>query len=578
LGINNPNSLVADRDLFGMSLDYEANGNIKNQTYANAQTKKTNNIWGFETRPVYSYDFTYDKLSRVLTGLLKKTSDQSQVYALSGMSYDDNGNIKTLNRNYEASKAIDKLVYSYGTANRLESLSDQAGLPNTDTKGFFDTANTTYDYDLSGNLIKDTAKGIGNVVYNHLNLVSTVSINNKTISYLYTANGQKLQATFGDGTKYEYLGGIVYKNSSLEFIPTAEGRGLPKTNGGIKYEYSLKDHLGNLRISCFCQADTALSVSQENHYDVWGGTLATLGKTGNDRYQFLGREEQAETGWVDLMKRMYDSPTARFTTVDPSPDVEGQESLSTYQYGWNNPMLRPDPNGDCPCGIGGFLNGITEALVRNVRAVTVDLPKTAQGMANMLTPFGGVQTMVGIGMQFNKTKSDWNKGDFQTRSNIVGNIVGEVGIAAIGTKGVGSLGKAGLVSDVAKVGEAGELVTVYRGVNSTSPAFKAAESGIVKPRGGILGHSDALTHNTGVNGTANSKMTSWTTNPEVAKNFALRTSGDGIVLSQQVPASSLITSPNLKTINLIQGGGRVSESEVLLKGTQKNLNVQRIGL
>ncbi|MDZ7897990.1 MAG: hypothetical protein U5N85_08175 [Arcicella sp.] len=138
-------------------------------------------------------------------------------------------------------------------------------------------------------------------------------------------------------------------------------------------------------------------------------------------------------------------------------------------------------------------------------------------------------------------------------------------------------GNAGAVGEVAKAGEAAEMVSIYRGVNSTSPAFAAAENGVVKSRGGILGHSDALTHNTGANGTANSKMTSWTTNPEVAKNFALRTSGNGVVLSQQVPASSLITSPNLKTVNLIQGGGRVSESEVLLRGTQRNLNVQRIG-
>jgi RHS repeat-associated protein len=57
---------------------------------------------------------------------------------------------------------------------------------------------------------------------------------------------------------------------------------------------------------------------------------------------------QSETGWVDLMKRMYDGPTARFTTIDPSPDVAGQESLTTYQYGWNNPLRYPDPNGDCP--------------------------------------------------------------------------------------------------------------------------------------------------------------------------------------------------------------------------------------
>jgi hypothetical protein len=34
------------------------------------------------------------------------------------------------------------------------------------------------------------------------------------------------------------------------------------------------------------------------------------------------------------------------------PVTEGQENQSTYQYGWNNPILRSDPNGDYPDGPG----------------------------------------------------------------------------------------------------------------------------------------------------------------------------------------------------------------------------------
>jgi hypothetical protein len=131
------------------------------------------------------------------------------------------------------------------------------------------------------------------------------------------------------------------------------------------------------------------------------------------------------------------------------------------------------------------------------------------------------------------------------------------------------------VSDVAKVGEASEMVSIYRGVNSTSPAFGAAESGIVKPRGGILSSSSPAAHNAG--NTANSKLTSWTTNPEVAKHYAMTTSGNGVVVSQQVPKTSLISSPNVHNVLLRQSKVTVSESEVLLKGTQRNLNVQRIG-
>ncbi|MFA7468486.1 MAG: RHS repeat-associated core domain-containing protein, partial [Desulfotomaculaceae bacterium] len=72
-------------------------------------------------------------------------------------------------------------------------------------------------------------------------------------------------------------------------------------------------------------------------------------KTGNDavnKYQFLNREKQPETGYTDLVNRFYDPTIGRFMQVDPV--TETQENYSTYQYGWNNPILRSDPNGDCP--------------------------------------------------------------------------------------------------------------------------------------------------------------------------------------------------------------------------------------
>jgi RHS repeat-associated protein len=63
-------------------------------------------------------------------------------------------------------------------------------------------------------------------------------------------------------------------------------------------------------------------------------------------FKFLNRETQQETGWIDLMARQYDAQLGVFRMVDPV--IEGQEHLSLYQYGWNNPILRSDPNGDCP--------------------------------------------------------------------------------------------------------------------------------------------------------------------------------------------------------------------------------------
>merc|ERR1712113_458653 len=97
------------------------------------------------------------------------------------------------------------------------------------------------------------------------------------------------------------------------------------------------------------------------------------------------------------------------------------------------------------------------------------------------------------------------------------------------------------------------MVTLYRGINSSGGgAYNNALKGVVKPRGGIFGHTNVLKHNTGLNGTVNSAMTSWTTNIDVALNYAYRgTIKDGVLLKIRVPNTQIIKSVNLKSVNLI---------------------------
>jgi RHS repeat-associated protein len=54
---------------------------------------------------------------------------------------------------------------------------------------------------------------------------------------------------------------------------------------------------------------------------------------------------------VDMSRdRVYDYLTGRWWQVDPKADQGGQESWSTYQYGFDNPIRYNDPYGDCiPC-------------------------------------------------------------------------------------------------------------------------------------------------------------------------------------------------------------------------------------
>jgi len=118
-----------------------------------------------------------------------------------------------------------------------------------------------------------------------------------------------------------------------------------------------------------------------------------------------------------------------------------------------------------------------------------------------------------------------------------------------------------------------DTITLYRGVNQSNANFAQQSTGVVSANRGWWQFwkpvSTPLEHNIAPGGTIFSPYTSWTTNPAVAENFALRPGGSGVVITVQVPSSRIIISPNIKTVILIQGGGEVSESEVLLQGTVK---------
>ncbi len=77
-------------------------------------------------------------------------------------------------------------------------------------------------------------------------------------------------------------------------------------------------------------------------------------------------ERQFDLGLnVDQSKyRTYDYLTGRWWQVDPKADVAGQESWSTYQFGFNNPVLYNDPEGDVvPLVIGAYYLAVAAVAV-----------------------------------------------------------------------------------------------------------------------------------------------------------------------------------------------------------------------
>jgi len=115
-------------------------------------------------------------------------------------------------------------------------------------------------------------------------------------------------------------------------------------NNTYKYQYFLKDHLGNTRVAF----DEYGGIVQENDYYPFGlcHTNNDLATGSTQKYLYNGKELQEETGWLDYGARFYDPALARFHTVDPL--AEDYNFQSPFVYAANSPIFFIDYNGEGP--------------------------------------------------------------------------------------------------------------------------------------------------------------------------------------------------------------------------------------
>src|SRR6185503_7014290 len=179
----------------------------------------------------------------------------------------------------------------YDHTNKLKNVIDGRNDPQTTMGDFrisslspYNTGKTTsatdYVYDVNGNMTRDLNKDIGSstadgITYNHLNLPWQIKVRSATgtkgtITYIYDAAGNRLEKRTMDSvgnvqTHTAYMGSFQYQGKNtyagsnpadtLQFFGDEEGRvrvvtdttsGQPLTS--FKYDYFLKDHLGNTRM------------------------------------------------------------------------------------------------------------------------------------------------------------------------------------------------------------------------------------------------------------------------------------------------------------------------------------------
>ncbi|WP_299182878.1 DUF6443 domain-containing protein [uncultured Chryseobacterium sp.] len=379
--INDPNNL--GNDLFGYKIKYNQVEGLTtpdtSDTSLQVVPKYNGNIAEVDWKtgvqpnePLKRYGYVYDNLNRLSAGFYQNATNPSIREYYEKVSYDLNGNIKTMKRTAQrmgpTALLIDDLTYQYentGASNRLQKITETV----TIGQGYPYKATPTHiGYDNNGNMTSFPDKGISSIQYNYLNLPKQITQNAVDTNYTYRADGVKVKKIFG-GVETHYLDGFQYKYTEpwedpngvmmnpemkLRIIPTSEGY-FDALRG--KYFYNYTDHLGNVRLS-YSDADGNGVVTGDievtncedtpdgqacNNYIITGEAEGVtnyypFGLMHNStyysfdnayHYKYQGQELQ-ETGFYSFKWRNYMPDVGRFFNIDPL--AEKYQYNSTYAF------------------------------------------------------------------------------------------------------------------------------------------------------------------------------------------------------------------------------------------------------
>ncbi|MBW4891121.1 RHS repeat-associated core domain-containing protein [Mucilaginibacter sp. HMF5004] len=282
-----------------------------------------------------SFKYAYDAVNRLTDGISSGNN-----LSETGIIYDKGGNMTKLYRN----GAVLNNSY-YSNSNQMYASS---GLVNTLT------IYGPMQYDGNGNLYFDYRND--RILYADFNIFGKPDDFSGSMDMFicYDGSGEKIEEEDNVSGIYRYyIKGMEYTENvnisiplAIDFIQTEEGRAVPNGSGGFKYEYTLKDHLGNNRLNF--DEDPSITtptprVIQETDYYPFGlsATISVFGNKNN--YLYNGKELRDQFNEYDYGARYYDPVIARWTGIDPL--VEDYEHLSPYNYAENNPINNIDIDG-----------------------------------------------------------------------------------------------------------------------------------------------------------------------------------------------------------------------------------------
>ena len=270
--------------------------------------------------------FSYDGVFRLKTSHLETGDSQDLKYDLFGniTQFTENGNTRTL--------AVDP------ARNRLSGAS--------------------FAYDIAGNMTRITLAGVDfQITFDPLNRLSTKNSNGKTISYAYTATGERV-ATFDlDGTETwtprDPSGSLLRR-----FRRDAQGWSWQKDTiyandrqvATVTSENNRHLHLDHLK--------STRQITDSDGNQVAFFDNLPFGKTVEDHppeteeLQFTGHERDRwednapETDLDYMLARFYSPHLGRFLSTDQEGGKTGSsQTWNRYTYVANNPISKLDPDG-----------------------------------------------------------------------------------------------------------------------------------------------------------------------------------------------------------------------------------------
>ncbi|WP_315053528.1 DUF6443 domain-containing protein [Chryseobacterium indoltheticum] len=233
-GIENPSSTQFP----GKDVKAKYNGNIAEVDWRAVEVIGQNP----STTPE-RYGYAYDRLNRLLAGYYQNPNNPSSKENTESLDYDLNGNITNLYRtsviSYGTNTAtvIDDLTYTYAEGgNKLTGITDSS----QNSTGY-ENYPPTYpiNYDLNGNMLSMSGKGISSIQYNFLNLPNQINMGVYSpfdVNHTYRADGSKLRKnTVSTVSGFvnsivttevtDYLDGFQYKNTKVETLGGGGGPG-----------------------------------------------------------------------------------------------------------------------------------------------------------------------------------------------------------------------------------------------------------------------------------------------------------------------------------------------------------------